>query len=599
MKKLLVFKNFFLLVGVVAAVANAQTFTKITTGSLVSDPGGFLGTAWGDYDGDGYVDLFVANYQTPNLLFHNNGAGSFTKVTVGEIVTDRARSYSATWGDYDNDGDPDLFVANVGSPGLGNFLYRNEGTTFKRMKDGDIAADWASSISASWADYDQDGDLDIFVANDGSNNFLYQNNGNGTFTKIISGPIVNDKPVESVIGLWGDYDNDGDLDLYVVNGYFAVFENFLYRNDGKGNFTKITTGRLVTDVEGSSGGSWGDYDNDGYLDMYVTNGINSAPNSLYHNNRDGTFTKITTGNIVTDRGHSIGSSWVDYDNDGDLDLFVANALGQKNVLYRNDGNSAFTNVTSGAIVNDIDWSFGCSWADYDNDGDQDVIVTNGGFYRPGRNFVYQNDGNLNKWISLQCKGTVSNASAIGAMIRIKATIAGKAVWQMRQISGQSGFLGQNSLTPQFGLGNTTMIDSLVVNWPSGKKLVQTNVAPNQFLKIVEESTTAVSDEQLPATPSRYRLADNYPNPFGSGATFSAAGTAIEFELARAGAVKLEIYDLLGQKIRTLVDQTRTAGVHRVVWDGKNDFGKTVASGIYLYGMTTSDFKVTKRLLLIR
>lgn len=596
MKKLLVLTNFVLLIGFAAVSANAQTFTRITSGPLSSDFGGFLGAAWGDYDGDGYVDLFVANNQKQNLLFHNDGNGSFTKITVGETVTDRAVSYSATWGDYDNDGDLDLFVANRGG---GNFLYRNDGASFTRVKDGAIATDNFGSISASWGDYDNDGDLDLFVANVAANNLLYQNNGNGTFTKITSGPIVTDRVVDSVVGLWGDYDNDGDLDLYVVNGWFALYENFLYRNDGKGNFTKITAGRIVTDVEGSTGGSWGDYDNDGFLDLYICNSVNDAANSLYHNNGNGTFTKITAGDLITDLGHSSGSSWIDYDNDGDLDLFVVNVFSALNKLYRNNGDGTFTKMTSGAIVTDVGFPFGCGWADYDNDGDQDVFVTNGGISQTRSNFFYRNDGNQNQWIRIQCKGTVSNTSAIGTIIRVKATIAGKAVWQMQQLSGQTGFLGQNSLAPEFGLGNATVIDSLVVQWPSGKKVVRTNVAPNQFLKIAEESTTAVSDERDAATPLRYRLADNYPNPFGSDAIFSAVGTTIEFELPRPGAVKLEIYDLLGQKIRTLVDQMQTTGIHRVIWDGKNELGKSVVSGIYLYGMTTSDFKVTKRLLLIR
>jgi len=462
----------------------AQNFTRITSSPLVSDIGGFLGTAWGDYDSDGYMDLFVANYLNPNMLFHNDGNASFTKITTGEIVTDQAKSYSASWGDYDNDGDLDLFVANVGA---GNFLYRNDGGSFTRIKEGAIATDVGSSLSGSWGDYDNDGDLDLFVANDGQKNFLYQNKGDGTFTKILpllGGAIVNDV-APSVVGLWGDYDNDDDLDLYVVNGYFSKEKNALYRNDLDGTFTKITTGKIVNDVEGSTGGSWGDYDNDGYLDMYVCNSVGDAPNSLYHNNGDGTFTKILAGSMVTESGHSTGCSWVDYDNDGDLDLFVVNVLGQKNCLYRNNGNGTFTKMNTGAIVNDTGWSYGCSWADYDNDGDQDVIVTNGGFYTTLKNFVYRNNDNQNNWLKIQCIGTVSNTSAIGAVVRIKAKIAGKSVWQTQQISGQTGWLGQNSPDVEFGLGNATIIDSLVIKWTSGSVQVLTNVAANQALKIFQ------------------------------------------------------------------------------------------------------------------
>jgi hypothetical protein len=835
--------------------STAQNFTKITSGPLVSDVGGFLGTAWGDYDGDGYVDLFVANYQNPNMLFHNDGNGSFTKVTTGEIVTDQANSYSASWGDYDNDGDLDLFVANMGG---GNFLYRNDGDSLTRIKQGIIATDGGLSYSGSWGDYDNDGDLDLFVANDGQKNFLYRNNGDGTFNKIVplfgGGDIVNDV-ARSVVGLWGDYDNDGDLDLYVVNGAFSREKNSLYRNDLNGKFTKITSGRIINDIEGSTGGSWGDYDNDGYLDMYVCNSVGDAPNSLYHNNGDGTFTKITAGPMVTESGHSTGSSWVDYDNDGDLDLFVVNVLGQKNCLYQNKGDGTFTKITTGDIVNDTGWSYGCSWADYDNDGDQDVIVTNGGFYTTLKNFVYKNNGNQNKWITIQCQGTVTNTSAIGAMVRVKAKIAGKAVWQMQQILGQTGWFGQNSLDVEFGLGNASVIDSLVIEWTSGSVQVLTNVAVNQSTEIIEvvryhdlqveqakdqtyslpifsnvfprtvvsnsgindevnvevtceidsAGTIVYSDTKLIDTlsvkrsaevafkkwvplgantyslkyaavlvedaepednsftvvfeisnllddfesgltkwqvssgwglqealvhagkfsldnspqgeydnnvdnsaaynisfdlsqaatahlscwtqfyieqdrdfgyieissdsgktweklgdaftgiqaswalnqcslaeycgqgfndvrlrfrfvsdssntfsgwllddialystgietkldsdakmlqPTQYILFDNYPNPFNP-------ETAIEYELPQAGSVRLEIYNMLGQKAKTLIDQNQAAGIHRAIWDGKNDVGEAVTSGVYLYRLETANFKATKRMVLIR
>lgn len=545
------------------------------------------------------MDLFVTRDGQNNSLYRNDGNGTFTKITSGSPVNDVGASYGCSWGDYDNDGDLDLFVANGGglSASQNNFLYRNDGNgQFTKITTDITVTDGGKSACGTWDDYDNDGYLDLFVANDGQNNALYKNNRNGSFTKITTGSIVNDGGA-SLNASWGDYDNDGDQDLYVSNGGFVSAMNFLYNNNGNGTFTKITTGDLVNDVAAHHSSNWIDYDNDGDLDLFVAN-LNAKSN-LYANNGNVTFTKITTGAIVNNVGFSIGSCWGDFDNDGDLDLFVANVQNQNNFFYQNNGDGTFTQVTGTNITADSGNSFGCSAADYDNDGDVDLLVTNGGFLSNGNNFLYRNNGNTNRWINILCAGTASNSSAIGAKVHVKATINGKAVWQIRQISGQPGFLGQNSLNVEFGLGNATVIDSLVVQWPSGKKLVRTNVAPNQFLKLVEESTTAVSDEHHPATPSRYRLAGNYPNPFGSGTAFPAAGTAIEFELPRAGAVKLEIYDLLGQKIRTLVDQSRTAGIHRVVWDGRNDLGKTVASGIYLYGMATADFKATKRLLLIR
>ncbi|MFQ5823096.1 MAG: FG-GAP-like repeat-containing protein, partial [bacterium] len=191
-------------------------------------------------------------------------------------------------------------------------------TLFTRITTGNIVNDGASSFSSSWGDYDADGDLDLFIANTNSeNNFLYRNNGDGTFTKITEGDIVNDGG-SSLGSSWGDYDNDGDLDLFVVNA--AGENNSLYQNNGDGTFTKITDGDIVNDGGNSQACSWGDYDNDGYLDLFVANGT-LENNFLYNNDGSGTFTKITQGIIVNDGGESRGCNWADFDNDGDLDLF--------------------------------------------------------------------------------------------------------------------------------------------------------------------------------------------------------------------------------------------------------------------------------------
>jgi hypothetical protein len=573
-----------------ASNVSAQSFNRIYAGDVVGNLGGFMGSAWGDYDNDGYEDLFVADYLAgnPNLLLHNDGNSDFTRIRVGRIANDLSSSNSGSWGDYDNDGDLDMFVANSSG---GNFLYRNEGGEFTRILQGAIVDNKAVSLSGSWGDYDNDGYLDLFVANDGAKNFLFRNNGDATFTRITDGAIVNDV-ASSVVGLWADYDNDGDLDLLVVNGFFSKQKNAMYRNDGNGNFAKITSGAVVEDVEGSTGGSWGDYDNDGDLDLYICNSVDNAKNSLYKNKGEGTFVKVTKGLMVTELGHSVGSSWADYDNDGDLDLFVINVFAAKNQLYRNDGNDVFTKITSGAIVTDYSFSFGCSWADYDNDGDQDVFVTNGGINSERFNFFYQNQTSTNNWLKVHCLGTLSNSSAIGTIVKAKATIAGKSFWQTRQISGQTGFLSQNSLIAAFGLKNAPVVDSLIIKWPSGGQQILTNVAPNQLLKIKEQSTTSVANEAVADAPVTYHLAANYPNPFNP-------ETTIEYELGESGRVRLEIYNMLGQKIKTLVDQQQESGVHRVVWQGRDEMNATVASGIYFYRIQSGDFRATRQMVLLR
>jgi hypothetical protein len=462
-----------------ADVVTNATFTKITAGNIVSDHGSTYAGAWGDFDNDGFIDLVAANGAPSSneneFLYRNDGTGAFTKITGINVVTNGGVSFAAAWGDYDNDGFLDLFIPNLNQK---NFLYRNLGNgVFTKIAAGNIVNDVGNSVACAWGDYDNDGWLDLFVANrGGQKNFLYHNNGDGTFTKITTGNVVND--VGSSEGCaWGDYDNDGYLDLFVTN---YGQRNFLYHNNRDGTFTKVSTGSIVTDIAYSVCAAWGDYNNDGYLDLFVTSF--GGYNLFYRNNRDGTFTRITTGNIATDGGTAVGCTWGDYDNDGALDLFVSRASNQPNLLYHNNGDGILDKITTGNIVTDGGDSIGSAWGDYDNDGFLDLFVAN----RAGQNnFLYHNDGNSNHWLRVKCVGTVSNRAAIGTKIRIKATIAGLERWQLRQISGGDGENNSDSLIAQFGLGDAIVIDAVRVEWPSGAVQELTNTAPNQTLTLIE------------------------------------------------------------------------------------------------------------------
>ncbi len=462
-------------------------FTEITTGAIVNDGGYSSGACWGDYDNDGYDDVFVANWSGENnFLYHNDGDGTFTKITEGSIVTDGGSSRSCTWGDYDNDGFLDLFVSNDGG---GNFLYHNEGgTAFTRALSGPIASDGGNCYGASWADYDNDGWLDLFVArHTNDNNLLYHNAGDGTLEKIEEGAIVNDGGY-SVSASWGDYNGDGCADLVVANTNDQP--NFLYRNNCDGSFTKIITGPVVTDIGSSGTSNWVDFDNDGDLDLFIGNSGENQDNVLYRNDAGDTFTAIRTGVIVTD-GDGHNSSWGDYDNDGDLDLFAGLApLVQR--LYQNNGDGTFTRLTNGAVVQDSGASGGL-WGDYDNDGDLDLFVA---VDRDGNNHLYRNEGNQNHWLHLKLIGAASNQthtgvgsnrSAIGARITAVATIGGRAVQQVQEVSGQTGMYNQNSLDVEFGLGDATVVDTLTVRWPSGVVQTLTDVAADQFLTLADDT----------------------------------------------------------------------------------------------------------------
>jgi hypothetical protein len=473
--------------------AQSVTFTKIDTGSIATDRGSSASPAWGDYNNDGFEDLFVANtvanFNAQNdYLYRNNGDGTFTRIFTGPLANDSKISASAVWGDYDNDGYLDLFVTVFDYPSpQPNLLYHNESNgTFTKVIAGSIVTDrYAGAFSGAWGDYDNDGDIDLFVARigDALKDALYRNGGTGGFNRILTGPVVNDSG-ESFGCTWGDYNNDGKLDLFVPN---TVGNNFLYRNDGNGAFTKITTGAIVNDGGDSRSCAWGDYDNDGFLDLFVGNGKDQAAqvNFLYRNTGTGAFARVTTGAIATDTGHFQGCAWGDYDNDGFLDLFVCQYFGENNALYHNDGDGTFSKITTGSIVNDGGDSVGCAWGDYDNDGFLDLFVANAVDSNAQPNFLYHNDGNSNQWLKIKCVGGLSNRAAIGAKVRVQTQNgAAASSWQMREISGGHGY-GQNSLIAHFGLGNATNAQTVRIEWPSGIVQTLSNVAAKQLLTVTE------------------------------------------------------------------------------------------------------------------
>jgi hypothetical protein len=291
-----------------------------------------------------------------NVLYENNGDGTFLKITNGIFASEIGQFHAAAWVDYDRDGFVDLFVtshgASAGQPPAKNRLYRNNGDgTFTKITVGPVVNDPGDYLGRAWADYDNDGWPDLFVPDfSGARNHLYHNDGAGQFSAVTQS-IVAQGIGASGCAAWADYDNDGYLDLFVVNSFST--QNFLYHNEGNGTFTKVTQGSLVQDTSlgGFAGCAWADYDNDGFLDVITAAyGTIDGRAYLYHNNGDGTFTKVDHGNVTSDRANRPVYAWGDYDRDGFLDLFVAQGGGWElthpagtpypvNFLYHNNGNS--------------------------------------------------------------------------------------------------------------------------------------------------------------------------------------------------------------------------------------------------------------------
>jgi hypothetical protein len=283
---------------------------------------------------------------------------------------------------------------------------------------------------------------------------------------------------------WADYDNDGFMDMLVNSSV-----NILYHNNRDGTFTRILTNAVATDgwSAGPWGSAWGDYDNDGLLDLFVT-GMETG-NRLYHNNSNGVFTNVTSGAMLTPPtgGGSRACAWGDYDNDGYLDLFLT-SYNATNRLFHNNGNGTFTQILGGPPVDERGagiYSQACGWADYDNDGFLDLLVTratdNGSAISK---LLYHNNGNTNAWLEVKLVGSASNRSAIGAKVRAHATIGGKTFWQLREISSGGGRWIQ-PLVAHFGLGDATNVDTLRIEWPSGIVQTLTNVAAKQIMTVKE------------------------------------------------------------------------------------------------------------------
>jgi len=207
--------------------------------------------------------------------------------------------------------------------------------------------------------------------------------------------------------------------------------------------------------------------------------------------------------------------------------------------------------------------------------------------------LYTNNVGLNNWINIKCIGTKSNTSAIGVKVRVKATIFGKHLWQMREISGQTGFGGQNSLNAEFGLGDATIIDFLKIEWPSGLVQVWENVVVNQFLTVTEDSNLVhVESSELATIPIKFNLSQNYPNPFNP-------VTTIKYQIPKFSEVNLEIYNIAGQLVKTLVNKNQPMGYYLINWNGKDSNGQNVASGIYFFRLIANDFIKIKKMVLVR
>jgi hypothetical protein len=483
-----------------------------------------LGTAGGaiidDFDNDGLLDVVTSQMDdcAPLHYFHNNGDGTFTNRAAQAGLSDQTGGLNIIHADYNNDGCADLLVLRGGweFPRRRSLLRNNcDGTFTDVTAQSGLLEPLRSSQSAVWADIDNDGYLDLFVATENAPSLLFLNQGDGTFIDISREAGIDRTAISKAVAS-ADYDHDGYVDFYVSN-YNG--RNFLYHNNGDRTFTEVAE-QAGVEAPWFSFATWFfDYDNDGWPDLFVTSYFFSVEESarsymgqprkgetlkLYKNKRDGTFQDVTA-EVGLDRVFlPMGSNFGDIDNDGFLDIYLGMgnppfAAVMPNTLLHNQEGKRFVDISTSSGTGAVSKGHGVAFADLGNNGDEDIFIVMGGptvgdshtarlFENPG--------GHGNDWITLRLVGEKSNRSAIGARIAVTVVNAGQGRRTVYRTVGSGGSFGDSPLQQHIGLGKSASIESIEISWPASKTSQKfTNVKPNQFLEIKESAASPTKLER--------------------------------------------------------------------------------------------------------
>lgn len=443
----------------------------------------------------------------PSFYQNNGGTGQFTKKTISALAGEDVGSLitrGIQLGDIDNDGDLDLFLART-SNAADLILVNNGNWNFSKLvitATKDNSTVWKT---ASFVDFDRDGKLDVFVGFDNSGGtaappVLLKNNGSNAFVPVTSGPLVTTGTQARAHG-WADYDNDGDLDVLVFNSN-STPGNRLFKNNGDGTFTLVTG--LIFDTDNFANArtcSWGDIDNDGDLDLYIGSQTTGVVDRLYLNSGAPSFTFTSVTSAVAESGTgTYGSAFGDLDNDGDLDLIAVNQSGGGTAIFLNGGAGNFTKSTIQEFLTDTNnGAIGGALGDFDNNGFLDFYAGRS-VNTVSPNFLLKNTKTLTastNWLRIKLVGTNSNKAAIGA--RIIVTTASPSRTQIREVASHTGYGSMSSQVQHFGLGTATSVSQIVVRWPSGKtQTFSTATAVNQTVTITEDTDGPLFKTLTPA-----------------------------------------------------------------------------------------------------
>lgn len=474
------------------ATAQTASFSDVAPQVGVDATGRSYGISAGDFDNDGREDWYISRHLGPNLLYRNLGNGTFQELGAQRGINYAGDTFMSLWVDIDGDGDLDLYLGNRNET---NRLYRNDEGYFTDISTaaGIDAYDYHTRAIVA-ADVDADGDVDLYAANLNAQNELYLNDGNGTFTEytIQSGAV--DEQI-AMAAVFFDYDNDGLQDLYLVHDNNQP--NMLYRNMGSTFFANVAEQAGANIAANGMGVDVGDINNDGWLDLYVTN--------LYENNlllnlgpdENGVvrFQDISATAGVDDLGMGWGTTFLDYDNDGFLDIYCVNDSNFSplpNLLYRNRGDLSFELVSEGTVLESMNGGYGTIANDFNNDGQLDLFVCNAGTNEANELFLNEEE-NDHHYLKVRLRSAIeSNTHYIGARLRLTTN---EGMVLTREINAGMGFVSQNSTTVHFGLGASSGIQSLEI-YPSGSDGIA-------YLENLEmDKTYLIEDLQNLTVPTR-------------------------------------------------------------------------------------------------
>ena len=483
------------------------------------------GAMFFDYNGDGWLDIYFVNGcwlknvndnrgrtlrgKLTNSLYRNNRDGTFSDFTKEAGVGHEGFGFGCSAADFDNDGDLDLYVLNYGP----NVFYRNNGDgTFTDISESSGLANSSWSLSAPWFDYDGDGDLDVYVANyleydsgkfrsyyaaagypgplsyRGQPDTLYRNNGDGAFTDVTKEAGIFQPNGRAMSATLADLNNDGFLDLYVPND---AMENYYFKNTGKGTFESEGLMMGLAFGEGgqgvsSMGAAIGDVDRDGWLDIYIPD---MGYGCLLMNRKDYFEDRTEPANLAVVCGQYTGWGGVlfDYNCDGYLDIFIANGNAhheytEEDVLMRNDGTGRFVDVAdkSGAYFRNKYVGRGATYGDYDNDGDLDLLVIN---LNDSPRLLRNDGGNKNNWLTVQARLPGGTSDAVGARVIVTAG----SLTQVRDLIPVTGYLSQADPRCHFGLGKSKKADTVEIRWPDRQTTKLKDVSSNQIITVIQGS----------------------------------------------------------------------------------------------------------------